>query len=290
MDDGKIPPSDEDSPSIADVEGLFRDTPAPDPVSRPPIGINRVGGDHYEVEDSPAGMSANASDIPSAPIPRVEEVGKKNSTKASNAKSRLEPSEAVEQVWSRGAEWGGTISRLAIAFGVIGVLLYGLLSAEFFFLAFVCLLSGGLVLVLLSYPILVTLERPVRVTPEQALRDYFTAVSHHVPHYRRMWLLLSNAGRVSGSFASFEGFEAYWKELLQRLRSDRASSYTPLKFVVEDFKSEKSAGLTEIQATYTVKVYVRGQQQEGPVETFRVATSLVKGPDRMWYLDRGTLP
>ena len=27
------------------------------------------------------------------------------------------------------------------------------------------------------------------MTPEQAVKDYFAALSHHVPHYRRMWLL-----------------------------------------------------------------------------------------------------
>jgi hypothetical protein len=202
----------------------------------------------------------------------------------------LEPSEAVEQVWTRGAEWAGTLLLLVAAGCVSFVLIYGLISAEMFSLAFLALLASGLVLAVLSYPILITLERPVRITPEQAVRDFYAALSHHVPHYRRMWLLLSREGRVSGAFASFEGFRSYWKARLAQLRQGRASGWTPLKFQVEDFKAEKSAGKTDIEATYTVKVSVRGRVAEGPVETVRVRTTLVKGPDRMWYLDRGTLP
>jgi hypothetical protein len=130
----------------------------------------------------------------------------------------------------------------------------------------------------------------VRITPEQAVRDYFSALSHHVPHLRRMWLLLSDDGRVSGSFGSFEGFQAYWKERLEKLRADRASGFTPLKFKIEDFRAEKSAGRSEVEASFTVTVAVRGRSDDGPIETHRVATTLVKGPDNMWYLDRGTLP
>ena len=62
------------------------------------------------------------------------------------------------------------------------------------FLAMIVLV-GGAGAVLLSYPILITLERPVRMTPEQALRDYYGALSHQSPHFRRMWLLLGKDGQ-----------------------------------------------------------------------------------------------
>ena len=75
-----------------------------------------------------------------------------------------------------------------------------------------------MVAVVLSYPILITLERPVRITPEQALRDYYGALSHQLPHFRRMWLLLSTAGRISTAYGSFEGFKAYWKDRLATMR------------------------------------------------------------------------
>ena len=137
----------------------------------------------------------------------------------------LEASEEVDQVWTRWEEWSGTIFSLAAAGLALFVILYLLVAFDQFGLAFLAFLAGGAGLAFLSYPILITLERPVRVTPEQALRDYFTALSHHFPHYERMWLLLSSAGRVSSEFASFEGFRDYWKRRLAELaRVERRSS------------------------------------------------------------------
>ena len=62
-----------------------------------------------------------------------------------------------------------------------------------------------------------------------------------------------------------------------------------MKFKIEDFQSEKSVGKSEMDVKFTLKVSIRGRQQEGPFESFRIETALVKGPDRMWYLKRGTL-
>ena len=54
------------------------------------------------------------------------------------------------------------------------------------------------------------------------------ALSHHVPHLRPgMWLLLSNAGRVSSSFGSFDGFKGYWHDRLAQLRQGHAGPLTP---------------------------------------------------------------
>ena len=99
--------------------------------------------------------------------------------------------------------------------------------------------------VFLAYPILITLERPVRMTPEQAVRDYYGALSHHMPHFRRMWLLLSKAGRISSAFGSFEGFKNYWKDRLASVREGHAGSLTPLVFDVSEFQAEKSAAWFE---------------------------------------------
>ena len=92
---------------------------------------------------------------------------------------------------------------------------YFLWSVENLAPAFLTLVVGAVGAITLSYPILITLERPVRVTPEQALRDYYAALSHHLPHFRRMWLLLSTAGRISNAYGSFEGFKAYWTDRLR---------------------------------------------------------------------------
>ena len=115
----------------------------------------------------------------------------------------------------------------------------------------------------MSYPILITLERPVRITPEQAVRDFYGALSHHHPHFRRMWLLLSTAGGSRRRYGSFEGFKAYWKDRLGELRAGHASGMTPLVFEVADFKADKSAGKVKIDAEYTLKVWVRGQRKAG---------------------------
>jgi hypothetical protein len=278
MDDRLIPPPDDrDQPKIADAEALFRDTPVPPPQS--PAGPGAAGAEgHYEVEDLPELLP---DDRPGVKAPTA--------AGAKESRPGLEASEEVDQVWTRWDEWSGTIFSLVVAGLALFVVLYMLVAFDQYGLAFLAFLAGGAGLAFLSYPILITLERPVRVTPEQALRDYFTALSHHFPHYKRMWLLLSSAGRVSSEFASFEGFRAYWKRRLAELRAGRASEFTPLKFKIEDFQSEKSVGKSEMDVKFVLKVSIRGRQQEGPFESFRIETALVKGPDRMWYLKQGTL-
>ena len=283
MDD----PKPDDLPEIADAEALFL-TDSPPKGDTPPASAVGAGPvEAYEVEGfvddpNPLAFAARAVRAPGHSPPEPL---------ASPAKAPLRHEEdPVEQVWTRGAEWGRTVVGLVVCGLLLVVVLYGMVSAEWYGVAFLTLVVGGAGLAALSYPILITLERPVRITPEQAVRDYFSALSHHAPHYRRMWLLLSRAGRFCGSYGSFEGFQGYWKARLGELRAGRASGFTPLKFVIEDFKSEKSAGKSAIDVTFAVAVFVRGRQADGPVETLRVSASLVKGPDKMWYLDHGTLP
>lgn len=290
MDDRLIPPAGDADPSgIADAEALFRESPPPLRASPAPAPARAENtGGQYDVEDLAEPASAPPSPLPPIEPPRAKPAA--NQATAAKAKPNTDPSETVDQVWSRWAEWGGSVVALVVVDLAFLAGVYFLLSAESYGLGFLLLVAMAPASLFLAYPILVTLERPVRITPEQAVRDYFTALSHHGPHYRRMWLLLSKAGRVSGEYASFEGFRAYWKRRLAGLRSGRASGFTPLKFQVVDFKSPKSAGLSAIDATFTVNVSVRGRQGEGPFESVKVETSLVKGPDRMWYLDTGTLP
>ena len=206
------------------------------------------------------------------------------------ARTQLEDPDSVEQVWSRGAEWGRTLAILAAVVVITGSVFAWSISAGSYTLALVSVLAGGVVFILCSYPILISLERPVRITPEQAVKDFYGSLSHHVPHFRRMWLLLSTGGRTSGHFSTFPEFKKYWVDRLAKLRAGRAGRFTPLKFEVGDFKADKSQGKTSVDAKYTVKVSIRGRQGEGPIASFRVETSLVKGQDRMWYLDEGFLP
>jgi len=289
MDTRRPPPPDDGEPNIADAEALFRDDPAPEPpTGSPRLRVAAQGGDDYAVEDLPEVPSARPA-LPPVDTPRMVKKPKAEVAEAPKP-IRPEPSAKVEQVWSRGAEWGATIA--ALVFTLLGVLslLFVLFTFERFALAFFVVMASVPLLVFVGYPMLITLERPVRITPEQAVRDYYTAASHHFPHYRRMWLLLSSEGRISGSFGSYEGFRRYWKARLDQLRDGKASGFTPLKFQIEDFRSEKSAGLTNINVSYTVNVSIRGQQDGGLVSSVKIAMSLVKGSDRMWYLNIGTLP
>ena len=270
MADPRLPSPDDEPPSIADAEKLFRDAPGAEPGQPTPgRSVAPESGESYEIKIRPEGAPTVAPPAPPSSRP---------------------PETAVTEVWTRTAEWGRTWLIVGAAALAVAVLVYVMLSLGAFGLAFLTLLAGGLVVAVLSYPILITLERPVRITPEQAARDFYNSLSHHAPHYRRMWLLLSDSGKYAGAFARFDGFQNYWKTRLAQLRQGRASSITPLRFEVVDFRSEKSAGKTETVADFTVQVFVRGEHAQGPVESIRVHATLVKGPDRMWYLDRGTLP
>ncbi len=157
-------------------------------------------------------------------------------------------------------------------------------------LFFLLLMLGGAGAAVLSYPILITLERPVRMTPEQAVRDFYGALSHHRPHYRRMWLLLSTAGRTTASYGSFDGFKAYWADRIRTIKGSHAGVMTPLAFEVVEYRGEKSAGHTRVDAKFTLKVAIRGRRQDGPIASIPAVVSVVRGPDNMWYLDSGTLP
>jgi hypothetical protein len=179
------------------------------------------------------------------------------------------------------AVFGWLAAVFAVAYLAAGAEAYGLAVAAF--------LLGLLVAVVMCYPIFITLERPVRITPEQAVRDYYGALSHHLPHFRRMWLLLSSAGRISTAYGSFEGFKSYWKSRLETLRAGHAGGFTPLVFEVADFKADKSAGKIMIDAEYTLKVWVRGQRKKGAIHVIPMKIMLVRGPDKMWYLENGTL-
>jgi hypothetical protein len=287
--------SSDPDPEIAAAELLFRDESGAKP-KQPPGSIVAPGSAVNEVFDLAEGpISEDLPQLrPIGPPRGADATGTSRSARAGHTRethdqSRLDPSELVEEVWSRTSEWGGTLivvlGWLAILFSVV----YFTLGWEHFGLAFLTLILGGIAAVILSYPILITLERPVRITPEQALRDYYGALSHHFPHFRRMWLLLSSAGRISTAYGSFEGFKAYWKDQIAQLRQGHAGSLTPLVFEVADFRADKSAGKVKIDAAFALKVWVRGRRREGTIHSVPMALALVRGPDNMWYLEDGTL-
>ncbi len=198
-----------------------------------------------------------------------------------------EDHDEVDPIWTRAAEWGPDLVRVGVV--AVATLALAWFSLSSLGLTFLILLIGGAACVLLSYPILVTIERPVRITPEQAVSDFFFAASHHFPHYRRMWLLLTPTARASGRFATYDSFKAHWAERMAHWKKGRGGRFTPLTFRVSDFRGDKSVGHGTSHVEYTVRVTLRNQEGEKPIASYPMAHRLVKGPDRMWYLDQATL-
>jgi hypothetical protein len=279
---------------IAAAEGLFQDDSGVKSKRKPEPSVphGADSGEIFDLADGPSSVDL-APPAPIAPVPSVSSKGQARPARQGkddqSHHATLDPSALVEEVWSRKAEWGPTLLvEVAWATFIVLFVYYGL-GSEYLWSALLTLVVGGMVAVVLSYPILITLERPVRITPEQALRDYYGALSHHLPHFRRMWLLLSTAGRTSTAYGSFEGFKAYWKDRLANMRSGHAGALTPLVFEVDGFKADKSAGKVRIDAEFTLKVWVRGQRKAGAIHVIPMTIALVRGPDKMWYLEDGTL-
>jgi hypothetical protein len=283
---------------IAGAEWLFRGDPAgktAKPAGSAPPGAGTGGGETFELADSPFAETEDA--VPPIPAPpstdrpvaRSREAAKSKPSRARESYP-IDAEALVDVVWSRGAEWGPNLLILGAWLFVMSVILYFLIGWVPYGVAFLLLLVGAAGAIVLSYPILITLERPVRITPEQAVKDYYGALSHHIPHYRRMWLLLARTGRISSSFGSFEGFKAYWNEKLGTIKGSQAGALTPLVFEVENFRGDKSAGKSQVDVKFTLKISVRGRRQAGPIASIPGEMSLVRGPDKMWYLESGTLP
>jgi hypothetical protein len=269
---------------MADAGWLAGDDP--ESSSRPapiPPRPSPTSHESYEVEGPVDPINApEPIALPRAPLPARED--------RPTSQREVDPAEAVPQVWTRGAEWGTDLLRIAgVLLGTIALvwLVFDVANSTLWLLL---LLIGLVATVVLSYPLVITLERPVRVTPEQAVRDYYGALAHHVPHLRRMWLLLSAAGRSSGEYGSFEGFRRYWKRRLAELRGGKVPASTPLVFEITEFQSDRSADKRTATARFQVEVSARGRRAHGPLATIPVSCTLVRGPDNQWYLDRGTLP
>jgi hypothetical protein len=280
-------PDPDPDAEIADASLLFGVAPA---VPRPPTAepSDSSAGEGYDV----AGFDPGPETAPAAPVPPIPPP-RPRTTEATRKPKPVarEASSGVGQVWSRGAEWGGSLVRVGLGLVGAGTLLYATFNLDALFVWSLVLLASMIVLLVLAYPIFITLERPVRMTPEQAVKDYFGAFSHLVPHTKRMWLLLATDGRSSPSFGAYGEFETYWRGKVAAWKTDASltAPLNPFEIEVIDFKSDKSAGQTELDATYTARVIKRGQPGEA-IATYNIALRLVRGSDKMWYLNSGTLP
>lgn len=278
-DPDATPPKDQE---VADAGLLFREE-AERPATTPSAAVGpRPAEDAYAIEGGDAPLPAASEPPPITTRP--------NKPAGQSTKAELLPAARVDQVWSRAAEWGGSLALLIVVGLAFAGLIYLTFDVENLGLTFFLLLVGGAALLVLSYPMAVTLERPVRMTPEHAVRDFYGALAHHRPHFKRMWLVLSSSGRTSSEYGSLEGFKRYWRGRLAELRGGEIAWFTPLVFQVHEFKAEKSAGKSALPLAYTVSIFARGRQSQPPLASIRVKSSAVRGPDNMWYLNDGTLP
>jgi|GEM_PF-1023370 len=262
-----------------DIEGLDPEEESVEPTSvTPPVPSRPVRSRVNSQSDAPTSSESELTS-PQADDPWEDRRPKRTKPRPGT----------VDEVWTRWAEWGPDLTRVGIVGVVLLIPLYFALAAFQFGVAFLILVAGAGALGFLAYPLFITMERPIRITPEQALKDYYGALSHRKPHYRRMWLLLSSAGKQSHSFNSFSQFTDYWNQTLKAWNSAGSAGANPLVFSVEQFKSEKSAGLKEVDAKYAVRVQ-NTKQPDAEARSQLVTIRLVKGPDNMWYLDDGTMP
>ena len=271
-----------ESDEIADASLLFGagdlDSSRPKTAGTPPIDTTG-----YEIEERESGTP------PARPLVRPAEPVR---SKASRSEAITPRSSGVDSLWNRRDEWGADLLRLGG--GIVGSIVFLAMTFSldrlmtWFVSGMLCLVG----LAVLAYPIFITLERPVRMTPEQAAKDYFNALSHLKPHYKRMWLLLGIDGKSCPGFHSFEEFTEYWRTKIVEWKAIAGASgpFNPFEIVVVDFHGEKSSGRTEVEASYTANVVKRGEANALPVVAFAVTGRFAKGDDDMWYLDDGSLP
>lgn len=287
-----MPHAHEDDDPIADAGFLFREETTPRKSSTPaPSGgaPADLGGYDLEGDDPPDDTSPVAPPIPVAtPTPRAARRPRVDPELPELPEAP--PAARVDQVWSRWAEWWPSLMAQAVVAIVTIYLASVTFAVNDLVTPLIVLFLGLVAFMVVSYPIFITLERPTRMTPEQAARDYFAALSHVRPHYRRMWLLLSSEGRESRDFSTFPEFKAYWKAKVAGLKKGQVGTFTPLSFKVADFKAEKSAGKTILDAKYTVVVTVEGTEPASKLAGAIISGGFVKGPDSQWYLNQGTLP
>jgi hypothetical protein len=244
----------------------------------------RDEGDYrvVEPEPSPSALLAPAPAPPAAPPeastfePATDDIDR--------VSTDAEPLDLphVDAVWSRWAEWQQPLLWIG------GSLAVALLIASFPVWTAALILLLGMAYGL--YHIVITLEVPVRVTAEQAVKEFYAALSHRMPSYRRMWCLLTADAKHSDAFGDFARFRKYWHEQLAGLSSS-PTWLKPLEFRVEGGKCRHNAEKTFATLRYKLRVVPRGSGDSAePLAEFDVTSTTVKGRDGQWYLNDALLP
>ena len=188
----------------------------------------------------------------------------------------------VHEVWSRWMEWKEPLLWSAASMGLVGLIYYGG--------GWIAAILFGIGLAYGAYHIVISLEIPVRVTPEQAVQEFYAALGHRLPNYRRMYAVLTSDGKRSAEFPDFPGFRAFWKRRIARF--NRSYEWlAPLDFRIEGFKCRYDPERTLANVRYKLRVFPRSRTaSDEPLAEFDLRNLLVKGPDGQWYLNDGTLP
>lgn len=193
--------------------------------------------------------------------------------------------------WSRGREWGlSVVPPIVLGIGTIAATVYFLGFAETVSLgrALLSLIVGGALTLIAAIPLLATLEPPLRMVPEHALKEFYAALSAGRPQYKRMWLMLTEEAKSSRSFNGYAAFRSYWRKQLKHLSRGGGGLWNTLEFRVINFKSPQSKDANDVHARYELEVV--DARSKNTVALFADTIDVFRGPDRMWHMNRGTLP
>ena len=263
-------------PEIAAAELLFQD--AEPPASTRPVGpvIATGSSEGFELADV---SEHSASPPPSSQsAPSREAASGKPADSRPRARMVAPVAPAVEQVWSRGSEWGSTFVVLACWIAAILGIAYFTLGAELYGTDGIDPLGRRL-----------GRRRPQLSDPDHARAagaDHARASGSRLlrclvassPPLPSDVALAQRQGRISPQFASYEGFKAYWIARLGQLHEGHAGRFSPLVFQVEEFHAEKSAGKTEIDARFRVRVLVEAAAARGRYGACSSSEALSAGP------------
>ncbi|MEJ7638430.1 MAG: hypothetical protein WKF75_10770, partial [Singulisphaera sp.] len=208
--------------------------------------------------------------------------------RAERSEERSEPEDEanVDEVWTRWGEWGPTLMTLGLGGVIVVALALFAFSANAVGMGFLILLLGGQRGAVATYPIAVTMERPMRMTPEQALKDFYAAASHHFHTIAGCGCCWRRRLRVV-EFHSFATFRATgsggWPA------SGATASRSPPWRSPSATSARTGVGQTVMEGEYSVAVRARGAEG-GLVEEVRIESVFVRGPDKMWYLSSESCP
>lgn len=248
---GTDPPSDEEAYELEETDAPA--APSPVPIEQPPVADK---------------------------LTPTAEPGARKQAKPAATKSKVNPQ--VTQLWS---QWGELRHVLIIPLALVVLGGVACTPSSHVLVGVFMVLAG---LAGTGYLIAVSLERPVRVTPEQGVRGYFESLDHHLPNFRRMYLLLTDGAKKVPELHTYRCFRAYWNYRLAQIRPAE-EGFRPIVAKVKKFNAQYNRSRKWARATFVLEFYIRGLEDE-PLASYEMSCDLVKAPDGMWYLNEGRIP